>query len=177
MMQTHLPPNLLQQFWTLFPAHFRLTLHRFHFSLLSVSETFTRYYYQVVLTRKVLNINVSGQNDLSISGSAFMSISTFKRRLLAASAAALCLLGCTGPPAQRTDVWKSDSSYSRRISDPVAWSAAQFSDSPNASVADARLESFEADIDHDGVSELFITSQRLHGEAHGPYLCFRRSGP
>ena len=109
--------------------------------------------------------------------SAFMSISAFKPRVLAASAAALCLLGCTGPRAQRTDVWKSDSSYSRRISDPVAWSASQFSDSPNASVADARLESFEADIDHDGVSELFITSQRLHGEALGPYLCFRRSGP
>ena len=108
---------------------------------------------------------------------AFMRISTFKRRLLAASAAALCLLGCTGPRAQRTDVWKSDSSYSRRISDPVVWSASQFSDSPNASVADARLESFEADIDHDGVSELFITSQRLHGEALGPCLCFRRSGP
>src|SRR5207245_11393652 len=109
--------------------------------------------------------------------SAFMSISTSKPRVLTASAAALCLLGCTGPRAQRTDVWKSDSSYSRRISDPVAWSASQFSDSPNASVADARLESFEADIDHDGVSELFITSQRLHGEALGPYLCFRRSGP
>src|SRR5947207_231593 len=91
--------------------------------------------------------------------SAFMSVSAFKPRLLAASAAALCLLGCTGPRARWTAVWKSDSTYSRRISDPVAWSAAQFSDSPNASVADARLESFEADIDHDGVPELFITSQ------------------
>ena len=122
-------------------------------------------------------MSLSGQNHLLINGSAFMSISAFKPRVLAASAAALCLLGCTGPRAQRTDVWKSDSSYSPRISDPVAWSAAQFLDSPNASVADARLESFEADIDHDGVSELFITSQRLHGEALGPYLCFRRSGP
>lgn len=105
-----------------------------------------------------------------------MSVLTIKSFLLAASAATFCLSGCTGPGAQSTHVWKSGSSYSLVISDPLAWSADQFADSPNASIKEAQLESFEVDIDHDCIPELFVTSRHLLGQALGPYLGFRRSG-
>lgn len=58
----------------------------------------------------------------------------------------------------------------------MAWAATQFLDSSKASVEEAQLEKFEADINHDGTPEWFVTSWRLHGNALGPYLVFRRAG-
>lgn len=106
-----------------------------------------------------------------------MPLLTIKRfaRLLQATAV-FCLLGCSSPSTCWESVWKSNAVYRRLIEDPMAWAATQFLDSPTASVAEARLEKFEADVDRDGEDEWFVTSQRLHGNAMGPYLVFRRSG-
>ena len=49
-------------------------------------------------------------------------------------------------------------------------------DSPIATVGEAQLESFEADIDHDGIPELFVTSATTRGNAGASYLVFRRAG-
>src|SRR5712672_3661318 len=90
---------------------------------------------------------------------------------------AICfLLGCSSQQAKWVSVWKLDESYSHRISDPFAWSATQFMDSPDATVDEAQLESFEADIDHDGVPELFVTSATTRGNAGAAYLVFRSAG-
>ena len=97
-------------------------------------------------------------------------------RWCASLMAMIWLSGCSSRTVNWDHVWKSDAVYRHPISDPMAWAATQFLDSPNATVAEARLESFEADIDHDGVLELFVTSQRLHGNVLGPYLVFRQSG-
>jgi hypothetical protein len=85
-------------------------------------------------------------------------------------------LGCSSPRPAWVSVWKCEQPYSRPIPDPFAWAATQFLDSPNAPVDAARLESFEADIDHDGIGELFITSATTTGNAGGSYLGFRKEG-
>lgn len=87
-----------------------------------------------------------------------------------------CLTGCSSSSARWESVWKREAVYRHSISDPMAWAATQFLDSPTASVAEARLEKFEADLDGDGTAEWFVTSRRLHGNVCGPYLAFRRSG-
>ncbi len=51
------------------PCRFRFDFSSLLFTLFSVSEIFTRYYYQVALTRKAVNIKISGQLDLLINGS------------------------------------------------------------------------------------------------------------
>jgi len=100
-----------------------------------------------------------------------------KRFVWLLSAFAVCwLLGCSSSPARWNSVWKSNVIYRHSISDPMAWAATQFLDSSKASVQEAQLEKFESDIDHDGTPEWFVTSWRLHGNALGPYLVFRRAG-
>jgi hypothetical protein len=90
--------------------------------------------------------------------------------------AVLWLAGCSSPSAGWKSVWKSNAVYHDSISDPMAWAATQFMDSSEASVQEAQLEKFEADLDLDGTPEWFVTSWRLHGNALGPYLVFRRAG-
>ena len=90
-----------------------------------------------------------------------------------AGTVACFLLGCSSPQAKWVSVWKMGAPYSHLISDPLAWSATQFLDSPIATVGDAQLETFEADIDHDGIPELFVTSATTRGNAGASWLVFR----
>ena len=91
-------------------------------------------------------------------------------------AAAWLVIGCSSPQVKWVSVWKHDAAYARLIADPFAWAATQFLDSPDATIEAARLESFEADIDHDGLGELFVTSATTRGNAGAGYLVFRRAG-
>ena len=100
-----------------------------------------------------------------------------KLRVNITSAAICFMLGCSSPQAEWESVWKlGDASYSQPIFDPFAWSATQFMDSPDATVGEAKLESFEADIDHDGIPELFISSAAFRGNAGADYIVFRKVG-
>jgi len=105
-----------------------------------------------------------------------MSNVSFKPAKHLAGVAIWLALGCSSPRPSWASVWKGGEPYLRPISDPFAWAATQFLDSPDATVEAARLESFEADIDHDGVGELFITSATTAGNAGGSYLAFRKEG-
>lgn len=105
-----------------------------------------------------------------------MSSVSFKLATRLAGLAIWLASGCSPPRPAWISAWKGDAPFSRPISDPLAWAATQFLDSPNATVETARLESFEADIDHDGIDELFVTSATTTGNAGGSHLVFRRAG-
>ena len=74
------------------------------------------------------------------------------------------------PFLYRNDITTWDES----VDDPWYWAQVQFGLKLNA-MRDS-LWGFEVDLDHDGVSELGITTQISHGSGGGGYAFFRRDG-